>query len=409
MKSNNTLKRLKNRNSNHNQSNQNGIYNQYIQEYKYYFDNTLNKCKYENKYNSELKGECVLLDVSEFNQKNGDEKRITTLPNSGLKIGDVINLTFAEDLTECWIIEDKENLAIPSHDKFTISPLYFPAIVSRNNGTIDNIDTKVVNDSADLDKKTIYYSPLINKINIGDYVKYKDNTICLITNSQSFTNYPYGEGFKCNQKLKWKDKNGVHEYACYCKNDSYGVKDSYSGSKLEVSETKLKIYVQFNDETESIKENMRFMFNNREQDIYKVITASTVINENLLILTCENDSYRPQDDDLENNLAYNELEKKQEEKPTEPTNPKPIQSYEIIGMDSVKHKNNYTYTLNPINPNCVWELDEIDIDCTANIVNQTYDSVTVYAIETLSTDWFTLYAKDGDSILAKKKVIIKSK
>ena len=152
MKSNNTLKRLKNRNSNHNQSNQNGIYNQYIQEYKYYFDNTLNKCKYENKYNSELKGECVLLDVSEFNQKNGDEKRITTLPNSGLKIGDVINLTFAEDLTECWIIEDKENLAIPSHDKFTISPLYFPAIVNRNNGTIDNIDTKVVNDSSDLDK-----------------------------------------------------------------------------------------------------------------------------------------------------------------------------------------------------------------------------------------------------------------
>ena len=128
-----------------------------------------------------------------------------------------------------------------------------------------------------------------------------------------------------------------------------------------------------------------------------------------MILTCENDSYRPQDDDLENNLAYNERDKKQEERPTEPTEPKPIQSYEIIGMDSVKHKNNYTYTLNPVNSNCVWELDEIDIDCTANIVNQTHDSVTVYAIETMSTDWFTLYAKDGDTILAKKKVIVKNK
>ena len=52
-----------------------------------------------------------------------------------------------------------------------------------------------------------------------------------------------------------------------------------------------------------------------------------------------------QDDDLENNLAYNELDKKQEEKPTEPTEPKPIQTYEIIGMASVKHKNNYTYKI----------------------------------------------------------------
>ena len=406
---NNAFKKLKNRNSSHNQSNKNGIYNQYIQDYKYYFNNALNKCKYSNKYNRELSGECIILDVSTFNQKNGDEKYITTFPNSKLQIGDVIELEFAKDTTECWIIEEKENLPIPSHDKFKISPLYFPAIVIRNNKESYNIDTKVVNKNDDLDKKLIYYSPLINKISIGDYVKYDENTICLINDLQKFNNYPYGEGLLCNQKLKWKDKNGVHEYACYCKNDSYGVKDSYSGSKLEVSETKLKIYVQFNNETENIKENMRFMFNNREQDIYKVITASTVINENLLILTCENDSYRPQDDDLENNLAYNELEKKQEEKPTEPTEPKPIQSYEIIGMDSVKHKNNYTYTLNPVNSNCVWELDEIDIDCTANIVNQTHDSVTVYAIETMSTDWFTLYAKDGDTILAKKKVIVKNK
>ena len=402
MKSNNTLKRLKNRNSNHNQSNQNGIYNQYIQEYKYYFDNTLNKCKYENKYNSELKGECVLLDVSEFNQKNGDEKRITTLPNSGLKIGDVINLTFAEDLTECWIIEDKENLAIPSHDKFTISPLYFPAIVSRNNGTIDNIDTKVVNDSADLDKKTIYYSPLINKINIGDYVKYKDNTICLITNSQSFTNYPYGKGFKCNQTFKWKDKNGIHEFPCYCKNDSYGVKDTSSSDKLSLMETKLKIYIQYNEETKNIKENLRVIFNHRE-DIYKVISASTVTNDKLLILTCGNDTYQPQHDDLENNLAYNKLSEENIENP-------PIQqptTYEIIGENRIIHKNNYTYKLSPSNSNCVWYLDKYSVELEiAKINNQDNDKVSLYAYETLSSDTCVLYAKDGNEILAQKEITI---
>ena len=84
-------------------------------------------------------------------------------------------------------------------------------------------------------------------------------------------------------------------------------------------------------------------------------------------------------------------------------------TYEIVGKNPVLHKNNYTYTLKPSNSNCVWELDEIDVDCTANIISQTHDSVVVYAIETLSTDWFTLYAKDGDKELAKLKVIIKRK
>ena len=31
--------------------------------------------KYTNKYNRELSGECIILDVSTFNQKNGDEKK----------------------------------------------------------------------------------------------------------------------------------------------------------------------------------------------------------------------------------------------------------------------------------------------------------------------------------------------
>ena len=84
-------------------------------------------------------------------------------------------------------------------------------------------------------------------------------------------------------------------------------------------------------------------------------------------------------------------------------------TYTIEGQNPVLHKKNYIYTLKPSNPNCVWELDEIDVDCTANIVSQTHDSVVVYAMQTLSTDYFTLYAKDGDKELAKLKVTIKHK
>ena len=45
---------------------------------------------------------------------------MTTLPNSNIELMSVIALEFAKDVTEYWIVEDKENLAIPSHEKFKI-------------------------------------------------------------------------------------------------------------------------------------------------------------------------------------------------------------------------------------------------------------------------------------------------
>lgn len=52
---------------------------------------------------------------------NGDEKYLTTLPNSGLKIGKVLSLDFESDIEE-WLLCDKEHLAIPSHEKFKVRP-----------------------------------------------------------------------------------------------------------------------------------------------------------------------------------------------------------------------------------------------------------------------------------------------
>ena len=87
--------------------------------------NSINKCAYQDKYDETIKGECILLDVTNINPKNnGDEKYITTLPNSNIKVGSVLSIEFAKDITSHWIVVDKENLAIPSHDKFKLSPVY---------------------------------------------------------------------------------------------------------------------------------------------------------------------------------------------------------------------------------------------------------------------------------------------
>lgn len=256
-------------------------------------------------------------------------------------------------------------------------------------------------------EETIQVYPQL--INSGDYVSFKKfheperNTYLITSEIKSNRDNYEGIIIKCNQTFKWKDKNGIHEFPCYCKNDSYGVKDTSSSDKLSLMETKLKIYIQYNEETKNIKENLRVMFNHREEDIYKVISASTVTNDKLLILTCVNDTYQPQHDDLENNLAYNKLSKDNIENP-------PIQqptTYEIIGENRIIHKNNYTYKLSPNNENSVWSLDEDSVELEiAKINNQDNDKVSLYAYETLSSDSCVLYAKDGNEILAQKEITI---
>ena len=82
-------------------------------------------------------------------------------------------------------------------------------------------------------------------------------------------------------------------------------------------------------------------------------------------------------------------------------------TYTINGKDKVVHKNTYNYTLSPSNSNCVWSLDEISVELEiARIESQSSDKVTIYAYETWGSDTCTLYAKEGETILAQKEIII---
>ena len=82
-------------------------------------------------------------------------------------------------------------------------------------------------------------------------------------------------------------------------------------------------------------------------------------------------------------------------------------TYTIKGKDKVVHKNTYNYTLSPSNSNCVWSLDEFSVELEiARIESQTNDKVTIYAYETYGSDICTLYAKEGETILAQKEITI---
>lgn len=114
-----SLNRLRKRNNVTNYSDD--IYNQYIEDYQLYFDNVLNKTDYIDYYDKTIIGKGIILDVSFNNATNGDEKYITTLPNSKLYIGQILSLKFEDDI-KYWLITEKEHLAIPSHDKFKMRP-----------------------------------------------------------------------------------------------------------------------------------------------------------------------------------------------------------------------------------------------------------------------------------------------
>lgn len=85
-----------------------------------------------------------------------------------------------------------------------------------------------------------------------------------------------------------------------------------------------------------------------------------------------------------------------------------ILNYTIEGKEQFKHLTQSVYTLNPVNNNCVWSLDQDSIDLEiARIDSQDSTSCTVYGYQTSSSEFFTLYAKDGDKVLAEKEITIK--
>jgi hypothetical protein len=232
--------------------------------------------------------------------------------------------------------------------------------------------------------------PLGTEIKNGSYVVY-NNEYYLNTNMKADNHYFY-LGCKitlCNQRLKWKGlpDEWIEGYPCVISNDSYGSKQNRASDYISEIDTKMKILVQANEFTRQIVRDMRFVFNNSEFDIFRVTDITTSTDPGVITIIAAKDTFRIEDD-LDNNLAFNE--------PRIYTPPEEVKEYAIEGEESIRLNRRYTYTLLP-EENLTFAVDDNEVAEIAETLNNTC-TVLVKAKDEI----FKLTAsKDGQVVASK--------
>ncbi len=197
--------------------------------------------------------------------------------------------------------------------------------------------------------------PLGTDIKNGSYVLY-NNAYYLNTNTLADNHYSY-LGCKityCNQRLKWKGlpKEWEDGFPCSMSNDSYGSKQNRNSDFISEIDTKMKILVQANEYTEKIRRDMRFVFNHSEFDIFRVTDITRSTQEGIITIIAAKDTLR-MEDDLENNLAFNEFR-------IVPPTPEEPKDYVILGEETIRLNKEYVYNLEPLE-NVRFEVDYPDV------------------------------------------------
>lgn len=240
----------------------------------------------------------------------------------------------------------------------------------------------------------------------GSQILYKGENYLVVTDIDDHYYYKNCKIKKCNNILKWKDKDdNIHELPCLLNNDSYGVKVLSDNDYIRTQNIKAQIVVQDNEFTRAIIPDMRFMFNHSEFDIYNIIDVNRSITKGLITFTSEK-SVLQMEDNLKENLAFSRVlyEDKVQPTPTPPT-----YSYSIDGSDSFKQESDCVYSINPLT-NCTFYIEEFDKNNIAFIVSDNGNGTcTIHGKENMCDNWFTLYAKDvtGNILTSKEINVIK--
>ena len=338
------INKLKKRNKNLKTKITDGLESQYIEQYKIYFENAINKCNYEEYPNKTDSGECILLGVSNPNEKkDGDEKWVTTLPNCNLKVGNGLTLNFAEDYTEHWLVIGEEHLAIKSHKKFQLVPLYKKGELIKANSD-DNVElfTRLVNNNANILKKNIYTSTDFI-VESGDYIKYDDNRYFLVNQVEENDLVPFSSCFFCNQTIN--AKGFPYPMPCYADDSSYGQKGVIDTNYNTSIDGQIMLKTQDNKYTKAIPLGYRLMFDNDKNQVYTVTKNETVTTKNvrrIMIKKAETTSGTTaidERDDIANNIAWNDKVLDFGDEPTPP--PTPTTDYHLTATKNYWH-NKYT-------------------------------------------------------------------
>ena len=171
-------------------------------------------------------------------------------------------------------------------------------------------------------------------------------------------------------------------------------KQSRNSDFISEIDTKMKILVQANEYTRQIKRDMRFIFNKSEFDIFRITDITTSTQSGIITMIAAKDTLRIEDD-LENNLAFNEprIHKPKEE----------VKEYSIEGEETVRVGKTYTYTVKPNNI-VNFKIDDTDV---AEIIDATNNICTI--LVKVKDEIFNLIVEDQNNNIVASKVIYTTK
>lgn len=197
-----------------------------------------------------------------------------------------------------------------------------------------------------------------DKLNNGDYLSFNNQTWIVRSTDYAYLN-PKSELYLCNQILTFKHADV--RFPCHIDTSTYGTKGVTSAEKFYESDSKIKLYVQRNEITETIGLGYRFIISHRY--VYRVTGMEDVTFPGFFSLTCENEEALEMDD-FENNIAYNEGD----------DFAPPVLELSINGETQIKRNTEQTYRLNHDNLQGKWVIDD---ESLATIVSSNQEEVVI--------------------------------
>lgn len=273
---------------------------------------------------------------------------------------------------------------------FKDDPSYRDVILTKLDLTTENIGVRVVNTDKPNEKK-LYILPDQN-IDTGSYIKFEDKTFLVLGIEYNLLS-PCVKVKECNQIIHMPNDINIHAIV---EGESYGVKLIGSSDYFSEADTKVKVTVGDNEMNRKyLVLDSRFCFGNSEHGIYKNADIS-VYQKGLLVNICKKDKYLKGLDDLNTSIMYQGNTENLPDTPQEPTN------YEIVGQDTIKINQEYSYSLTPSNTNATFSLVEYS-EGTAEIINQNNGECTIKAVK--SDEIITLSASVNEKMVATINIL----
>ena len=229
--------------------------------------------------------------------------------------------------------------------EFKNNPSYKSAILVDYNLDETPIDIRIVNEDKSPSYKRFHFLPE-TEVNIGSYIKF-DDKYYLVKEYEYNIMSPFAKVVFCNQTINFADGTSL---PCTAEGESYGVKMTATNDILLETDTKVKCTVGRNILSEKIEPDFRIIFEHSKQGIYKAGDTTHYI-KGLITLTCKQDKYYENLDDLKNNIAWQ----------FDYDYDAPSKNYNIIGLDTIRVNEYFEYKLEP-NVNCIFIVDGDEVN-----------------------------------------------